>query len=92
MMIDLVRSPRDVLTSVKAFTANGVDGFARQPGVEDQVYAVLFADRLGAGLQTMLSNPSVVRRRGRSAALFSGLPFAAMHDQFPRGRHSSAGR
>ncbi len=61
-VIDLVRDPRDVLASIKAFTAGGVDGFGRRPGVGDREYAEVFADRFGAGLRAMVSTPSGVDR------------------------------
>jgi hypothetical protein len=31
-VVDVVRDPRDVLASIRAFTARGIDGFGRQPG------------------------------------------------------------
>lgn len=59
-VIDLIRDPRDVLASIKAFTADGIDGFGRRPGVDDHEYAESFAERFDAGLRAMLSTPSGV--------------------------------
>lgn len=61
-IIDLVRDPRDVLASVKAFTAGGIDGFGRERGVSDDAYADAFASRFNAGLRAMLTTPSGVDR------------------------------
>lgn len=61
-VVDLVRDPRDVLASIKAFTAGGTDGFGRERGVSDEVYADAFASRFDAGLRAMVSTPSGVDR------------------------------
>ena len=50
-LIDVVRDPRDVLVSIRAFTAaTGVDGFGRRPGEPEEDYlprfVTTFADRL----------------------------------------------
>ena len=52
-VIDLVRDPRDVLASIRSFTASGVDGFGRSPGVDERDYLETFIGRFRAGLQMM---------------------------------------
>jgi hypothetical protein len=51
-IIDLVRDPRDVLASIRAFTARGIDGFDRGPDQDEAAYLRAFVartrDRLAA--------------------------------------------
>jgi hypothetical protein len=44
-IIDLVRDPRDVLASIRAFTARGVDGFDRTPETDEAQYLEDFVAR-----------------------------------------------
>ena len=48
--IDLVRDPRDVLASIRAFTARGIDGFGRTPGIDEGDYLEAFVERTRARL------------------------------------------
>lgn len=61
-LIDLVRDPRDVLASIKAFTVDGIEGFGREPGIDDLEYADALASRFEAGLRAMLSTSTGVDR------------------------------
>lgn len=44
-IVDLVRDPRDVLASIRAFTARGIDGFDRTPDQDEDEYLDRFIDR-----------------------------------------------
>ncbi|MEM9516200.1 MAG: sulfotransferase [Actinomycetota bacterium] len=61
-VIDLIRDPRDVLASIKSFTAGGVDGFGRRPNMSDHQYATVFANRFATALGAMSSTPVGVDR------------------------------
>lgn len=52
-VIDLVRDPRDVVASIRAFTATGMDGFGRHPGIDERRFLGDFLRRYGAGLAAM---------------------------------------
>ncbi len=52
-VIDLVRDPRDVLPSIRAFTARGIDGFGRRPGMDEIDYLETFIERYASGLREM---------------------------------------
>ena len=59
-VIDLVRDPRDVLASIRAFTARGIEGFGRRAGKSEDDYVEEFVARLAAGYRTMLTTPPAV--------------------------------
>jgi hypothetical protein len=62
-VIDLLRDPRDVLASIRAFTAaTGVDGFGREPGLDEAAYVQRFIDRYGSQLAAMQAVPAGVDR------------------------------
>jgi hypothetical protein len=61
-VIDLVRDPRDILASIRAFTARGIDGFQRRSGQTEDEYAGGFVDRLERQLSTMSDTPAGVDR------------------------------
>ena len=62
-VIDLVRDPRDVLASIRSFTAAGVDGFGRSPDIDESKYIDQFIATFGEGLRRMLEPlPSAVDR------------------------------
>lgn len=50
-IIDLVRDPRDVLASIRSFTARGIDGLGRSPGLDEAEYRTRFAEGFAAGLR-----------------------------------------
>jgi hypothetical protein len=52
-VIDLVRDPRDVLASIRAFTATGMDGFDRQAGQSESEYLDVFIAKFAAQLERM---------------------------------------
>ena len=52
-IIDLVRDPRDVLASIRAFTASGIDGFGRTPDTDEREYLRNFVATFGRGLNRM---------------------------------------
>lgn len=52
-VIDLVRDPRDVLASIRAFTASGIDGFGRSSGMDESEYLESFVSRFATGLEAM---------------------------------------
>lgn len=52
-VIDLVRDPRDVLPSIRAFTAGGIDGFGRRSGVDEGEYLEIFIERYVAAITEM---------------------------------------
>ncbi len=41
-VLDVVRDPRDVLASIRSFTARGIDGMDRRPGEHDASYLARF--------------------------------------------------
>lgn len=49
-VVDLVRDPRDMLASIRAFTAKGIDGFGRTPGVDEAAYLTAFVETYRNGL------------------------------------------
>lgn len=59
-LIDLVRDPRDVFCSIRAFTAGG--GFGRRAGQSDEEFAEQMVARQHQQLQVMAVTPSNVRR------------------------------
>lgn len=62
-VIDLVRDPRDVLASVRAVTANGIDGFGRRSGMDESEYLETFLIRYTAALEEMATPlPAGVKR------------------------------
>jgi hypothetical protein len=61
-VIDLVRDPRDILASIRAFTARGIDGFERRSDQTEDEYADGFIDRLVRRLSTMDATPDGVDR------------------------------
>ena len=53
-VVDLVRDPRDVLASIRAFTAaTAVDGFGRAPGMDERDYVEQFIATFADGLARM---------------------------------------
>jgi hypothetical protein len=62
-LIDCVRDPRDVLVSIRAFTAStGFDGFGRRPGEPEEQYVVRFIADFAQCLDDMAgTSPSVDR-------------------------------
>ena len=52
-VIDLVRDPRDVLASIRSFTATGIDGFGRQPGIDEDRYLESFITRFATALEAI---------------------------------------
>lgn len=52
-VIDLVRDPRDVLASIRAFTAGGIDGFGRAADVDEGDYLDQFVATVGERLASM---------------------------------------
>lgn len=54
--IDLVRDPRDVLASIRAFTARGIDGFGRTPGIDEDAYLDAFVGRTARHLDELLED------------------------------------
>ncbi len=62
-LIDCVRDPRDVLVSIRAFTAaTGFDGFGRRPGEPESQYLPRFIARFAEGLDAMAATPPSVDR------------------------------
>jgi hypothetical protein len=61
-LIDLVRDPRDILASIRTFTARGIDGFQRRSGQSEDEYADGFVERLARQLATMDAAPPGVDR------------------------------
>jgi hypothetical protein len=43
-VIDIVRDPRDVLASIRSFTARGIDGFDRDRGLSEEAYVDHFIE------------------------------------------------
>jgi hypothetical protein len=74
-VIDLVRDPRDVLASIRAFTATGVDGFERLRDQSEAEYVDGFIARIADQLARMRDTPSGVDRvTVRYEDLASDLP------------------
>ena len=61
-VIDLVRDPRDVLASIRAFTAGGIDGFGRTPGMPESEYLTRFVATQRTGLARVLRTPDDIDR------------------------------
>ncbi len=61
-VIDLVRDPRDVLASIRAFTATGTDGFGRTPDMTDADHLEHFLATYSHGLRQMLTSPTGLDR------------------------------
>lgn len=61
-VVDVVRDPRDVLASIRAFTARGIDGFGRQPGQAEVDYVTAFIQRVEVVLHQMHASPSDLAR------------------------------
>ncbi len=61
-VIDLVRDPRDTLASIRAFTANGIDGFDRQPEQSETDYLNRFITRVADQLDRMSTTPPAIDR------------------------------
>jgi hypothetical protein len=62
-LIDVVRDPRDVLVSIRAFTAaTGVDGFGRRPGEPEADYLPRFVTSFADHLDEMAGTPSSIDR------------------------------
>jgi hypothetical protein len=57
-VIDLVRDPRDVLASIRAFTATGMDGFDRHADQTESEYLDVFIAKFAAQLERMLDGAS----------------------------------
>jgi hypothetical protein len=57
-VVDVVRDPRDVLASIRSFTARtGHDGFGRRAGEGEATYVERFATNVAARLDEMLADP-----------------------------------
>ncbi len=61
-LIDVVRDPRDVLASIKAFATRGFDGFGRTSDMSDHDYAAVLASRISAALAVINATPKSVER------------------------------
>ena len=62
-LIDCVRDPRDVLSSIRAFTAaTGMDGFGRRPGEPEAQFLPRFIDGFAQQLDGMAATPASVDR------------------------------
>ncbi len=61
-IVDLVRDPRDVLASIRAFTARGIDGFDRTPETDEARYLEDFVTLTRARL-TALAAPTGCEQR-----------------------------
>ena len=62
-VVDCIRDPRDVLASIRAFTANnGVDGFGRRHHESESDYLPRFVARFGENLDQMTHTPEQVDR------------------------------
>jgi len=61
-IIDVVRDPRDMLASIRSFTARGIDGFGRRAGEPEEEYTARFVARLADAFDTMTSTPSGPQR------------------------------
>src|SRR4029077_15017140 len=62
-LIDCLRDPRDVLVSIRAFTAaTGVDGFGRRPGEPESRYLPRFVEAFARGLDELTATPPSVDR------------------------------
>ena len=57
-VIDVVRDPRDMLASIRAFTAHGIDGFGRRAGQTEDEYTEEFILRVGASFEHMAAEPT----------------------------------
>jgi Sulfotransferase family len=61
-VIDLVRDPRDVLASIRSFTARGVAGFGRRHDQDELEYVEQFVSTISAGVERMTATPATVDR------------------------------
>jgi hypothetical protein len=62
-IIDCIRDPRDVLASIRAFTANtGADGFGRRDNESESDYLHRYVERFGEKLDEMAGTPDGVDR------------------------------
>lgn len=62
-VIDCLRDPRDVLVSIRAFTAvTGFDGFGRRPGESESQYLPRFVATFGQRLDELAGTPPEVDR------------------------------
>jgi hypothetical protein len=62
-LIDCVRDPRDVLASIRAFTAaTGFDGFGRRPDEPESQFLTQFIERIAAGLDDLAATPRSMDR------------------------------
>jgi hypothetical protein len=64
-VIDIVRDPRDVLASIRSFTSRGVDGFGREPGLEERVYVDRYIARTRQQLELLSGDCACARLRLR---------------------------
>jgi hypothetical protein len=61
-VVDLVRDPRDVPASIRAFTATGIDGFGRIAGQSEDEYLDGFVTRFADWLATFAGSPEDLDR------------------------------
>lgn len=62
-IVDCIRDPRDVLASIRAFTAKtGVDGFGRRDNESESEYLPRYVERFGEKLDEMAHTPDGVNR------------------------------
>ena len=61
-VIDLIRDPRDVLASIRAFTSAGNDGFERDRHSSETAYVDAFIASLTSQLEWMRDTPAGVNR------------------------------
>jgi len=59
-LIDLVRDPRDILASIRSFTARGTDGFRRRAGQSEAEYLTGFVERTVERVGLLHATPSTV--------------------------------
>ncbi len=77
-VVDLVRDPRDVLASIRSFTARGVDGFGRDGTVDEAAYVERFVATIERGFTRLLDvEPDVDRVLVRYEELVTELPAVA---------------
>lgn len=76
-IVDLVRDPRDVLASIRAFTARGIDGFDRITDQDEDDYRDQFVERTRTRLRALADVHGCARQLLRYEDVATDLPATA---------------
>lgn len=76
-VIDIVRDPRDVLASIRSFTARGIDGFDRDRGLSEEAYLDHFIAEAGRRFEAFAEDCPCERLQLRYEDFAVNLPALA---------------